>query len=160
MTEKEIEERLQALPYDVPSDIRPSAVSILMTAAGAEGPEAEEKFWEHLRHLSPSEQGRVFCLRPRNARGEQVCRHLDHHRHPHHCRLMVAVLSGRRVTVAPSAPLRPQMPLSDQAWTASMVFLLSPEASVPHAGETQVFCAPKVPLMWPFDTLLHESEHF
>lgn len=61
MTEKEIEERLQALPYDVPSDIRPSAVSILMTAARAEGSEAEEKFWEHLRHLSPSEQGEFFA---------------------------------------------------------------------------------------------------
>lgn len=71
-----------------------------------------------------------------------------------------AVLSGRRVTVAMSARLSPQRPLSDQAWTAFLLFLISPEASVPHAGGTQVFRASKVPLMWTFDTLLHESEHF
>ena len=60
MTEQEIEERLKTLPYDVPSDIRPSAVSILMTAAGVVGQEAEEKFWENLRHLSLDDRENFF----------------------------------------------------------------------------------------------------
>lgn len=61
MTEKEIEERLKALPYEVPSDIRPSAISIMMTTMGAGGAEAEEKFWNHLYQLSPKEQGEFFA---------------------------------------------------------------------------------------------------
>ncbi len=64
MTEREIEERLKALPYEVPSDISPNAISTLMTVAEttttAETRAVEEKFWEHLHQLSPEEQQEFF----------------------------------------------------------------------------------------------------
>ena len=65
MTEREIEERLKALPYEVPSDISPNAISTLMTVAEttttAETREVEEKFWQHLHQLSPEEQQEFFA---------------------------------------------------------------------------------------------------
>ena len=64
MTDKEIRERLKALPYEVPSDISPGAISVLMTAAeaetGADAKEVEEKFWQHLHQLSSEEQQEFF----------------------------------------------------------------------------------------------------
>lgn len=64
MTNKEIEERLKALPYEVPSDISPGAISVLMTAVeaetGTDAKEVEEKFWKHLHQLSPEEQEEFF----------------------------------------------------------------------------------------------------
>lgn len=61
MTEKEIEEHLKALPYDVPADIRPGHISATMAAMGVEGKEAEEIFWNNLHQLSPKEQGEFFA---------------------------------------------------------------------------------------------------
>ena len=65
MTEKEIQERLKALPYEVPSDISPNAISVLMTAAETttteEAQQVEEKFWQHLAQLSPKEQQEFFA---------------------------------------------------------------------------------------------------
>lgn len=64
MTEKEIRERLEALPYEVPSDISPNAISAMMTVAEttttAETQEVEEKFWQNLEQLSPEEQQEFF----------------------------------------------------------------------------------------------------
>ena len=64
MIEKEIRERLKALPYEVPSDISPNAISALMTVAEttttAETQEVEEKFWQNLEQLSPEEQQAFF----------------------------------------------------------------------------------------------------
>ena len=65
MTEKEITERLRALPYEVPSDISPGAVSTMMAAgefaAGATPQEVEKKFWERLEQASPQEQQEFFA---------------------------------------------------------------------------------------------------
>ena len=67
MTEKEITERLKALPYEVPADISPNAISALMTVAeaetGADTRQVEEKFWEHLAQLSPEEQQEFFACK-------------------------------------------------------------------------------------------------
>ena len=54
MTEQEIAERLKALPYEVPADLPPSGVDVLMTAVDFKGM-TEEQFWEHLAQLSPKE---------------------------------------------------------------------------------------------------------
>ena len=65
MTEKEIAERLKALPYEVPTDISPGAISVIMAAAeyqtGADAQQVEESFWEHLAQLSPEEQQEFFA---------------------------------------------------------------------------------------------------
>ena len=60
MTEQEITERLKALPYEVPADISPRAVSTMMAAVG-DTQQAEEKFWEHVAQLFPEERQGFFA---------------------------------------------------------------------------------------------------
>lgn len=76
MTEDEIKKRLEALPYDIPEDIKAHHVESmleLMLVGSKEGEseegkkEAERKFWEHLMNASPDEQ-QEFFKRARAAR--------------------------------------------------------------------------------------------
>ena len=60
MTEQEVAERLKALPYDVPEDIKPAYIPPMMEMNGIEGKEAEEEFWEKLHLLSPEKQQEFF----------------------------------------------------------------------------------------------------
>lgn len=65
MTEQEITARLKALPYEVPADISPGAISTMMAtaefAAGATPQEVEEKFWQKLAQASSEEQQEFFA---------------------------------------------------------------------------------------------------
>lgn len=64
MTDKEITERLKTLPYEVPADISPGAISTMMAvgefATGATPQEVEEKFWQKLEQASPEEREEFF----------------------------------------------------------------------------------------------------
>ena len=64
-TTKEIAERLKALPYEVPADISPGAISTLRAAeefaAGATPQEVEKQCWERFEQASPEEQQECFA---------------------------------------------------------------------------------------------------
>lgn len=60
MTEQEIAERLKALPYDVPTDVRPGYVSVMIDRVKDQGI-TEEQFWEKLQNTDPEGQESFFA---------------------------------------------------------------------------------------------------
>ncbi len=67
MTEDEIKERLEALPYDIPDDIEANYVESMLERemfwcdGSEEGrKEVERQFWERLLNASPDEQQKFF----------------------------------------------------------------------------------------------------
>lgn len=60
VTDTEIAERLKALPYDVPPDVRPHHITYMMTVADIDTPEKEEQFWATLMEATPDKQREFF----------------------------------------------------------------------------------------------------
>ena len=72
MTEAEVAERLKALPYDIPDDIRPSYVSFVMDKTKETGV-TEEEFWGKLQEASPADQEAFFAaVREASSSGQQI----------------------------------------------------------------------------------------